>query len=275
MSWPATHTQDTIPQYRPPVPDASAAESHDATLDAVRKLESQLIALQRLALAGNMTSMVLHEINNLITPILGRADFALSTRREDDMIKALERAKIQAEEITAVTQRMRTLIRPGAPQRQRCSVAGTVHEALDIMTRPLQKDRIELRQAIAPELSIMADPGLFRQVLLNLLLNAREAMSERGGTLTVRAEAENGSAVIEVSDQGSGLDQAKLDQIINPFLASTNNEDALNWQEIGLGLNVCRIIAQRYGATISARRNDTIGTTFTLRWPQATPIGEV
>ena len=143
------------------------------------------------------------------------------------------------------------------------------------MTRPLEKDGIQLHVAVPDDLRVNARNDLLCQVLLNLLLNARRAMKDGGGPLTVAATAVDGQVQIEVRDSGSGISAETLDQVLNPFLAADPRERPTDWQQVGLGLSVCRMIARHHGATLQAFANDgSRGCTFRLMRPAAgTPAG--
>ncbi|MGD8454500.1 MAG: HAMP domain-containing sensor histidine kinase [Phycisphaerae bacterium] len=235
----------------------------------IASLEATLIATQRLAMLGSMSAMFAHEINNLVTPILARADFALGTGSIADMRKALERARTQVQHVVSLSERLMGLARGDEPQAETCSVAKAVEEAVAGATRPFAKDGIELNINVPPDLRVRAPQGVLMHVLLNLLLNAREAMNSRAGRLTVAAQRDGEYAVIRVKDTGQGIDPERLANVVNPFLAATADDDPLAWQNVGLGLCVCRLLTRQCGATIEAAANEGPGCTFRVRWPIA------
>lgn len=236
---------------------------------AVEALEQELIACQRLATLGNLAAMAAHEFRNLMTPVVARCEAALTGGDVAFMRKALERAVVQAQRAIAVSRHLIDLAHGAAPPAQACGVAAAVREALETMTRPLEKDGIALHLAVPDDLCVSARPELFGQVLLNLLLNAREAMKDTRGTLTVAARPDGGHAEIEVRDSGKGFPPGIVEQVLNPFLAADPHARPDDWQAVGLGLSVCRMIAWQHGARIRAERNDGPGCTFRLRWPLA------
>lgn len=250
----------------PPIDPHRSIERLQATID---RLEADLIATQRLATLGSMGAMVAHEINNLMTPILARAEFALSTGSPADMRRTVERSKVHVQRAISVTERLLGLANPEESPREACSVAGAVQEAIEAAMRPFEKDGIELIVAIPEDLHVAAQFDLLQQVLLNLLLNARQAMEGVRGRLRISARQEDEHVLIDICDAGKGIFPERLDGVINPFLAAPHAADAHSWQSVGLGLNVCRIIAQQHGATITAFANDGTGCTFQLRWPAA------
>ncbi len=250
----------------PPIEPRDTTEQAQA---AISRLEADLIGAQRLAMLGTMAAMVAHEINNLMTPVLARADFALSTGDPTDMRQAVERSKAHVQRAISVTERLLGLAHAEECPREPCSVAHAVQEALEAATRPFEKDGIELIVTIPEDLHVQAQSDLLQQVLLNLLLNARQAMEGVRGCLRISARPEGAHVLIDVCDGGRGIPPERLEGVINPFLAAPYAADATGWQSVGLGLNVCRIITQRHGATVSAFANDGRGCTFRLRWPKA------
>ena len=143
----------------------------------------------------------------------------------------------------------------------------SVREAVDAVARPFDKDGIDLRVKVPADLRVRARPTLLEQLLLNLLLNAREAMKERGGSLTIAARREGSQVVIDVGDRGVGIAQQRLDQVVNPFLAADPSAQAGDWRSVGMGLNVCRTITHQHGARMRASANAGGGCTFQIRWP--------
>ncbi len=237
----------------------------------LRQLESQIAAQHRLALLGTMSAMVAHEFNNLMTPVLAYAKEAVRTGRSDLMRKALERTVRQTERAVAVSRRLLELAHGAAAQAQACPLRRIVDDAILSATRPFEKDGIELFVSVDPRLRVKAEPLLLEQVLLNLLLNARQALHEGGGRIGVSAEADGDCVIITISDTGRGISEDDIRHRINPFLASSTSAEANDWHAVGLGLNVCRFLAQRQGARIEADATppQQRGCTFRLLWPRA------
>jgi two-component system NtrC family sensor kinase len=233
------------------------------------QLESQMLAQHRLALLGTMSAMIAHEFNNLMTPVLAYAKEAARTGLTDLMRKALERTVRQTERAVGVSRRLLELAHGVEALPQACSLRQIVDDAIVSATRPFEKDGIELSVAIDPQIRVRAEPLLLEQVLLNLLLNARQALHDRGGRIRVTADSDGDCVSITVSDSGRGISEDVIHRRINPFLAADASAEADDWQSVGLGLNVCRFIAQRQGARIEADATQNQGCTFRLRWPKA------
>lgn len=248
---------------------ATGLESVEGLQAAVQSLQDELIACQRLALLGNLAAMVAHEFNNLMTPIVARVEAALTSGDVPFMRKALERTLAQSQRAIAVSQHLLDLARDEQRPVEACGLAGVVQEAVQTATRPFEKDAIELRVSVPQELQVLARQELLCQVLLNLLLNARQAMKGRPGVLSIAAVADRDHVQIDIRDTGPGIPREALETVFNPFLAADPYERPNDWQQVGLGLSVCRMIAHYHGATIQAWANEDRGCTFRLRWPRA------
>ncbi len=237
---------------------------------AVQDLQEELIACQRLALLGNMTAMITHEFNNLLTPVLARASAALNCADDAAFVRrSLERIVSQTQRAIAVSRRLLTLAQENGQVHEACSVAVAVREALATLTPPLEKDGITLRVSVPDDLRVAARAELLTQVLLNLLLNARRAMQKRPGTLAITAVVQGDAVQIDVRDSGCGLAPDLLDKVFNPFLAADPLRSPSDWQRVGLGLSVCRMITRHHGALLQGFANEDRGCTFRLLWPQA------
>jgi signal transduction histidine kinase len=251
---------------RPCSPPAANADFGEL----ISGLQSELVACQRLALLGNMSAMIAHEFNNLLTPIIARCEAALTGAPDlPFMRKALERSLTQAQRALQVSRHLLASAHDGAPPGDTCAVAEAVQDAIETMTRPFEKDGISLLVQVPAELRVRARLDLLCQVLLNLLLNSRRAMQDRSGPLTITARVVGACAQIDVCDSGVGIAADQLATRINPFLASDPRARPNDWQQVGLGLSVCRLIAHDHGARLEALANPDRGCTFRLRWPLA------
>lgn len=237
--------------------------------ERVRELERELALLHRLALLGTMSAMAAHEWNNLATPVLARAEFALAGGDVAATRKALERTVINTKKSVAMAQHLLGLAKGDDQPIEACPLRASVDEAIEATARPADKDRIDLRVDVAGDLAVRANKLLLEQVLINLLLNARQAVQEAGGRITIAARREGEAVVIEFRDTGRGIAEERLAGLFNPFLAARDEARPHRWHAVGLGLNVCRMIAQRHGATLHAAANNGQGCVFELRWPAA------
>lgn len=242
-----------------------SAEQLQAALQAI---QDELVACQRLALLGSLAAMAAHEFNNLLTPIVARTEAALHGNDVAFMRKTLDRTLTQSQRAIAVSRHLLDLAQCETSPTETCTVCETVQEAIETATRPFEKDGIDLRVTVPEGLEVRARGDLFCQVLLNLLLNARAAMKNREGVLVISAEVDGDRVQIDVRDSGKGIPPEQIENVFNPFLAADPHARPNDWQEVGLGLSVCRFITHHHGASLRVLANDGPGCTFRLRWPR-------
>jgi C4-dicarboxylate-specific signal transduction histidine kinase len=246
-------------------PPGDASLTHD-----VKTLQDEVVALQRLAVAGTTSAMLAHEFNNLMTPILARAIDALNRDDPEAMRRALERTVQQVKKAIAMCRHLLRVADPDNESAPRVTrAADAVEAAVEEAIRPFRKDGIELQLAVPGDLWIDTPALLIEQVLLNLLVNARQAMESRRGALRVDGWRADGFVVLRVRDSGCGIGAEELDNVFEPFLRADAASDQTGWRGIGLGLHVCRLIVQERGGAIQVARNEQGGCDFETRWPAA------
>ncbi len=232
-------------------------------IDSLRK---QLREAQRLAALGTMSAMVAHEFNNLMTPVISYAQYAQEKGDEALLKRAVDKALQQARRASQMCDRILGLatqqhLAPGPVE-----IGPLVNETIAGLGRDLSKDNIQVRVNIPQGLRVRANAGQLQQVLFNLVLNARQAMLGKPGSLTVQAEPLDGGRVaIQVRDTGCGIRPEDLEQIWEPFFTTKRQADRPDQRGIGLGLTICRDMIEELGGTIEVASQPGSGTTFTIR----------
>jgi signal transduction histidine kinase len=232
------------------------------------QLRQQLLQAQKLSSVGALASSVAHEFNNILTTIINYAKLAL--RQDKD-----EAARIQAlEKILKGSQRAATIInsmlgfaRNTSTQREMTDLVALVEETLVLTDKDLSKHRIQVEKKYQGRPQAPVVPAQIEQVLLNLIINARQAMP-RGGRLRieVRENARTGMAELRVSDTGVGIPLERLRLIFEPFY-TTKEPDAHGHGGTGLGLSVCRQIIEQHQGRIRVESLVGKGSTFTVKLP--------
>lgn len=240
-------------------------------LDALRE---QLTESQRLATIGTIAAVIAHEFNNLLTPIVSYSQFALQSAKSESpdmelICKALTKAFNSSEKAGKICTAMLALAR-GESNADKVSVQALVDETLMVLARDPKKDGIALRVQISGDLWVSGDAVQLEQVLLNLLINARQAMLGKGGSLTVKAAAmEDGQVRIQVIDTGPGIPESVLPKIFEPFFTTKGTVRKDEARGTGLGLAICKDILEHHRGKIVVESQVGQGTTFSIYLPAA------
>ena len=254
------------------------AESLLAHLESVeaklRTVQDGLMRSHRLATLGTMASILAHEFNNILTPVVSYCQLAKSNPADAAMVaKALDRSLAGAERAAHICNSILGFARHGAPGNGEsasatCRLADAVAETFACLGRDPARDGIKLELAVPEDLWLAIPAVDMQQVLLNLVLNARQAMKAgRGGRLSISATPGNMNSVhIEVTDTGLGIPTAIRGRVFEPFVTQRVNDDhsQADTGGTGLGLAICRDLIQRAGGTIEIMRSDAGGTVFRI-----------
>lgn len=245
-----------------------------------KQLEEQLRQAQKMEAIGRLAGGVAHDFNNLLTAIIGYADLALRRLPEDEKVRRqIAEIKKSAERAANLTRQLLAFSRKQIIQPKTLNLNEVV-EDLGKMLQRLITENIELRLEPAPDLwLIKADPSQIEQIVVNLVVNARDAMAD-GGKLVIRtANADVGDdlrrqhpffspgqyVMLEVSDTGHGMDAETQKHIFEPFF--TTKEKG---RGTGLGLSTVYGIVKQSGGFITVESSPGAGATFRIYLPRAT-----
>lgn len=238
-------------------------------------LQDQLTESQRLATIGTIAAVIAHEFNNLLTPIVSYSQYALQSANSEkpdmELIrKALSKSFASSEKAGKICSSMLGLAR-GESTFGAVPIQQLVEETLMVLARDPQKDGIALRVQVQPDLVVHGDPVQLQQVLLNLLINARQAMLGRGGSLSVRASVLDDTAELklQVIDTGPGIPEKLLPKIFQPFFTTKGTARKGEAKGTGLGLAICKEIIEHHKGRIEVESVVGKGTTFNIFLPIA------
>jgi signal transduction histidine kinase len=233
-----------------------------AEIDSLRE---QLARTQRLATVGTMASMLVHEFNNLLTPIVSYAEMA----QQNPLLleKAVEKAHHSGQQAKKICDAMLRMSRGHTGERIDSSVHAIILDALSTIPRSLDRDRIDLSVSVPEGLTIRTRPAELQQVLLNLILNARRSVLARPMPMAIGIQAVRvgNACAISVRDNGDGIDAENLGRVFDPFFSTA--DPAKGDGGTGLGLAVCKQIVESLGGTIAVDSTLGEGATFTLTMP--------
>ncbi len=216
---------------------------------------------ERLYALGQLSAGLAHEIRNPLASIEGAAAVLLrEPPSEERRVEFLEIIQKESRRLNRLLSNFLDFARPRPPEFQLAKLAPVIDSVVALTEHSFRRAGITLRREISPDLPPFEyDPEQITQVLLNLIINAIQAMPN-GGEILLSAFRLEGYAVIEVSDQGCGISEEDLERIYDPFF--TTKESGT-----GLGLPVAHQIALNQGGVLAARRNPESGMTFSLRLP--------
>jgi C4-dicarboxylate-specific signal transduction histidine kinase len=184
-------------------------------------LKEQLTQTQRLATIGTIAAVIAHEFNNILTPVISYSQFALQSAESETpdlalIRKALAKSFNGSTKAGKVCASLLGLVR-GESDHGPIAVQQLVDETLSVMARDPQRDGIALRLQVQPDCLVHGDAVQLEQVLLNLLINAQQAMAAggRGGSITVRASRDAGRVTLTVADTGPGIAEKNLPRVLS------------------------------------------------------------
>jgi PAS domain S-box-containing protein len=242
-------------------------ESESKLRRQAQELEQQLIASGRLVSLGVITASMAHEFNNPLGIVMGFTQQLLSEFEPNTPNhQALKIIDEETKRCQRIIQELLQYSRPKNADLCPTDVKQAIDKTMNMVANRLYKQKIETRAMIADDLPLIpADPQQLEQVLINLFLNAIDAMP-KGGKLDVEAALKptrenTPSVVITVIDSGSGIDQEDLAKIFQPFFSAKNGKG------IGLGLPISERIIKNHGGTIAVESMPGKGTTFRIHLP--------
>jgi two-component system sensor histidine kinase HydH len=246
-------------------------EQHRKTAEELAGAYNQLHAtfnrlrlVDRLSALGALSAGMAHEIRNPLGSITGAMEILESmTPEEDRRREFVEIVQKEMHRLSAIVTRQLDLVRSSPPERAPCDPAGVIESVAGLARRQAEHQKVEISVELAGELpTIEADEQGLRQVLLNLFLNAIQAMP-RGGYVTVRADADAEHLRMVVEDEGPGLSAEAVGRAFDPFYTTKQ-------RGTGLGLSIAFQIVDQHGGDLRVENRAEGGARFVIELPLAT-----
>jgi C4-dicarboxylate-specific signal transduction histidine kinase len=235
---------------------------------ALQQAQADLARLNRVMLLGEMTASIAHEVNQPIAATVTNAHAGLRWLRAqtpdlEEARQALGRIVRDGSRAGEVIDRIRALVKKVPPRRELLDINEAIRDVIALTE--VQQNRVKLQARLADDLALVpADRVQLQQVIMNLLVNAVEAMSSVGDgsrELTIASGEDDSNAVfVEVQDSGPGIDPAELDRLFQSFY--TTKPDG-----IGMGLAISRSIIEAHGGRLKAAPNQPHGAVFRFTLP--------
>jgi PAS domain S-box-containing protein len=248
---------------------------HVRAAEALQRAQAELAHVTRLTTLGEITASIAHEVNQPLAAISmnGNACRRWLAANPPDLDEAREAAQLvvsDAERAGQIIARIRNLVRHGTPERSALDVNAVVREALAFTRGELERHGIAIHSALDDGLpAVLGDRVQLQQVMVNLLLNACDAMADvtdapRDLTVGSRRAADDtrdaGGVLVEVRDTGRGIDRAQAERMFEAFFSTKPHG-------LGMGLSISRSIVERHGGRIWAAAHDGPGVTMQFTLP--------
>lgn len=248
--------------------------------DALGQLNRLLMATrrelgdkERLAALGQLAAQLAHELGTPLSSVSGHLQLALTARDLTSPLRErLAVAKSELERVSKIVRDYLDSTRPVAPARVPCELVRVVEEAIDIALGAQARAGLLVERQLPDTLpTVVTDPGLVRQILINLLTNAIDATlgSKTGGRIEVRASVGEDAVALAVTDDGAGIRAEDLARIFEPFYTTKGRGKGT-----GLGLAICRELTRALGGRIEVLTEPGVGSTFTLLLPRDGNLAE-
>ncbi len=229
----------------------------------LQKTREALLQSEKLAAMGRLTSQIAHELNNPIYGIMNTLEL-LKTEipPESKRRKILELSLSEIQRLSEMLRNMLSFSKPEEERRGPVKIKELLEGILLVMEKQMRESNIKVETFFDDEIpEVIASTNQLRQVMLNVIKNAKEAMP-KGGTLTVRTSREDNKVLISIQDTGMGIPEEIKDKIFEAFFTTKHKVKG-----VGLGLSVCYGIIKDHGGEINVESEEGKGTTFTIRLP--------
>ena len=230
---------------------------------ALRRTQEQLLQSEKLAAMGRLTSQVAHEVNNPLYGIMNTLELLKTeVAPESKRRKILDMAHSETIRLSDMLRKMLSFSKPDQEERQPVDINSVIDEILLLHEKQLRELDIKITSQFTEELGLVnASKNQLRQVFLNMVANARDAMPG-GGTLTVTTSGDAEKINVIIADTGMGIPEKNLSKIFDSFFTTKDEVKG-----VGLGLSVCYGFIKDHGGDIQVTSRVDAGTTFTITLP--------
>lgn len=238
--------------------------------EQIAALKAQLAQAQKLTALGELLGTTTHEFNNVLMTIINYAKMGMRHRDDATRDKSFEKILAAGQRAAKLTSTILGMARNRAGGQEPTDLLPIIRDTLELLEREMRKYRIAVDVDLAEVPKALVNGNQIQQVLLNLLINARQAMPD-GGRVVVRLAYDERQDTVDlvVRDMGCGIPADKLPRIFDSYYTTKSGPDASGKGGTGLGLSMCREIIEAHRGRIRVESTVGKGTQFTLKLPVA------
>lgn len=245
--------------------------------DEITGLKQQLDRCQKMTALGELVSTTTHEFNNVLMTIMNYAKMGMRHDDKETRDKAFDKISQASNRAAKITNSVLGMARNRSEHFEQTDLRQIIDESMVLLEREMQKYRIAIEQHYdenVPEVSAIGNQ--IQQVLMNLLINARQAMPD-GGQLLMKLKHDEASNMVELSvrDYGCGMTDETMRKIFQPYYTTKSGPDASGKGGTGLGLAACKNIVEAHGGKLRVESAIGKGTNFIVKLPvtrQKSPV---
>ena len=234
--------------------------------DAALRAQAELAHATRVATLGELTASLAHEVNQPLMAVVTNGEAGLRWLHRDppelhEVEAAITRTVGEARRASEIVKRVRAFLAKRSTPREALDAGVLIEDAVRLVQHELNREAVQLRVAVAADLpAVHGDAVQLQQVLVNLLINASQAMAGQANARQLVVDAQPGAAgevAISIADSGPGIDSAHLETLFQPFFTTKP-------EGMGMGLAICRSTAEAHGGRLSVESAPGHGATFRL-----------
>lgn len=238
--------------------------------EQIALLKDQLAHAQRLTALGELVGTTAHEFNNVLTTVINYAKLGMRHKDQATRDKAFDKIFSAGKRAAKITSGILGMARNRSGGQEPTDLKQLIDDTLVLLEREMNKYRVRVEKDFRDVPPAMVNGNQIQQILVNLLINARQAMPD-GGIVRIKLDYDAGSGMVElvVRDTGCGIPQDKLRRIFDPFFSTKSGPDASGKGGTGLGLSMCRNIIEAHHGRVRVESSVGKGTAFSFKLPSA------
>jgi PAS domain S-box-containing protein len=240
-------------------------------IEQQRQMRAQLAQADKLASIGELSSGIAHEINNPLGIILGFTQLMMRNLKETDLHADLKTIEKHTRHCKSIVEDLLNFARTSKPKKELCNIHCIIKDVVHFIEQHTGTEQVKIDKDFDERVGpLLLDQKNIKQVFINLIMNARYAVGAEG-VITVKTQKDTlfDDVIIQVSDNGIGIEKKNLSRIFDPFFSTKPTGEGT-----GLGLSVSYGIIKNHGGHIDAESEPGKGTTFTLKIPMPKALGE-